>query len=187
MKNEIVSQEIIPLINLYQQILSDVDNLLPNNITAAEILFITSYPPRECGIATYSQDLIKSINNKFSKSIAIKVCALESNGITYPYPDEVKYILKTSIAEDYKKLANSINNDKDIKIVMIQHEFGLFIKQEAAFLDFLYELSKPVVIVFHTVLPNPNEKLKSLLKNIVAACESIIVMTKNSAHILMND
>jgi len=31
-----------------------------------EILFITSYPPRECGIATYSQDLLKALNNKFS-------------------------------------------------------------------------------------------------------------------------
>ncbi|MBX9733022.1 MAG: hypothetical protein K2X37_03090, partial [Chitinophagaceae bacterium] len=43
-----------------------------------EILVITSYPPRECGIATYSQDLIKAINNKFSQSVSIKVCALES-------------------------------------------------------------------------------------------------------------
>ena len=32
-----------------------------------EIVFITSYPPRECGIATYSQDLIFALNNKFKK------------------------------------------------------------------------------------------------------------------------
>ena len=62
----------------------------------AEILFITSYPPRECGIATYSQDLIKALNNQFSKSLSIKVCALESGETNYSYPDEVKYILKTS-------------------------------------------------------------------------------------------
>ena len=47
-----------------------------------EILFITSFPPRECGIATYSQDLIKAINNKFSNSFSIKVCALESGGVS---------------------------------------------------------------------------------------------------------
>jgi hypothetical protein len=41
-----------------------------------EILFITSYPPRECGIATYSQDLVKALNNKFSSSFTFSICAL---------------------------------------------------------------------------------------------------------------
>ena len=48
-------------------------------------------------------------------------------------------------------------------------------------------LSKPVVIVFHTVLPHPDEQLKSKIKSIAAVCESIIVMTHNSAEILTND
>lgn len=152
-----------------------------------EILFVTSYPPRECGIATYSQDLITAINNKFSNSLSIKVCALESNGITYPYPDEVKYILKTSVAVEYKKLAVKINKDKEIKIVLIQHEFGFYHKQEQPFLGFLLELSKPVVIVFHTVLPHPDEDLKQKIRNIAAACESIIVMTHTSVEILKKD
>ena len=163
---------------------------MKNNIVASElagILCITSYPPRECGIATYSQDLIKALNHKFSNSLSIKVCALESNGNTYPYPDEVKYILKTSIARDYENLALKINQDNDIKIVLIQHEFGFYHKQEQAFLEFLYRLSKPVVIVFHTVLPHPDEKLKLKIKAIAAVCESIIVMTNRSAEILTND
>ena len=185
-----------------QSILSDIENInftettpqyfeqKPNVDFAnalAEILFITSYPPRECGIATYSQDLIKSLNNKFSNSLSIKVCALESTESNYTYPDEVKYILNTSLAHDYEKLASKINNDNHIKIVLIQHEFGFFREQEQAFLQFLYELSKPVVIVFHTVLPNPNELLKSQIKNIAAVCESIIVMTNISAGILTTD
>jgi len=152
-----------------------------------EILFITSFPPRECGIATYSQDLIKALNNKFSNSLSIKVCALESGDANYPYPPEVKYILNTSVAADYKKLAYTINNDNHIKIVFIQHEFGFFRLQEHAFLQFLYELSKPVVIVFHTVLPHPDEKLKSQVKCIAVICESIIVMTHNSAKVLMDE
>lgn len=153
----------------------------------AEILFITSYPPRECGIATYSQDLIKALNNKFSNSLSIKVCALESGSSNYVYPDEVKYTINTSVATEYEKLASTINQDDDIKIVLIQHEFGFFKKQEQAFLDFLYQLSKPIVIVFHTVLPHPSEKLKQNIKNIAKVCESIIVMTHTSANILTNN
>ena len=160
---------------------------MDSNNDLTEILFITSFPPRECGIATYSQDLITALDNKFSNSLSIKVCALESGEANYPYPPEVKYILNTSIAADYKKLATTINKDYHIKIVVIEHEFGFYIEQEHAFIQLLYELSKPVVIVFHTVLPHPDEKLKSKVKSIAIICESIIVMTHNSAQILMDD
>jgi len=153
----------------------------------AEILFITSYPPRECGIATYSQDLIKSLNNKFSNSLSMKVCALEPADVNYSYPAEVKYTLNTSLAASYKKMALTINKDKKIKIVLIQHEFGFFRAQEQAFLQFLFDLTKPIIIVFHTVLPHPNEELKSKIRGIAAVCESIIVMTHISAGILTTD
>jgi len=152
----------------------------------AEILFITSYPPRECGIATYSQDLIKALNNQFSNSLSIKVCALESGKTDYKYPSEVKYVLKTSIAAEYKKMVSRINSDTRIKAVVIQHEFGFYKVQEQAFLQFLFNLTKPLVIVFHTVLPHPDDLLKSKIKNIAAFCESIVVMTNTSSDILIN-
>ncbi len=150
----------------------------------AEILFITSYPPRVCGIATYSQDLIKALNNKFSNSFSVKVCALESGDSDFQYPGEVKYILKTSLADSYSKLALKINRDNRIKVVLIQHEFGFFRKQEQSFLQFIAGLTKPVVVVFHTVLPKPDDSLRSQVNNIAKVCESIVVMTHNAAEIL---
>jgi glycosyltransferase involved in cell wall biosynthesis len=158
-----------------------------NQPVQTEVLFITSYPPRECGIATYSQDLIKSLNNKFSNSLSIKVCALEADEVDYKYPGEVKYVLKTSIAAEYKKLAITINNDKDIKIVLIQHEFGFFHVQEQAFQQFLEDLSKPFIVVFHTVLPHPDERLKLQIQRIAAFSASIIVMTQRSSDIITSE
>jgi glycosyltransferase involved in cell wall biosynthesis len=152
-----------------------------------EILFITSYPPRECGIATYSHDLIKAINNKFSNSFSIKVCALETGDGNYSYPDEVKFVLNTSSQAGYKILAANINNDDHIKMVLIQHEFGFFRLQEQSFLHFLSEISKPVVVVFHTVLPHPDSKLRSNIRSIADYCESVVVMTLNSSGILTSD
>src|SRR5674476_1704489 len=152
-----------------------------HNLNLAEILVISSYPPRECGIATYSQDLIKALNNKFSNSLSIKVCSLESGDMNFQYSSDVRYVLKTSLYDRYGKLALKINNDDQIRIVLIQHEFGFFKKQEEAFIQFLTGIIKPVVIVFHTVLPYPDKELKSKIKNIEEACESIITMTHNSA------
>ncbi len=152
-----------------------------------EVLFISSYPPRECGIATYSQDLIKSLNNKFSNTFTISVCALESGKVNYSYPEEVKYVLDTSKEDAFKKISDSINKDDKIQMVLIQHEFGFFNSRKQAFLDFLRSIHKPVAIVFHTVLPNPDDRLRSEVREIADACVSIVVMTNHSAKILMLD
>jgi len=151
----------------------------------AEILFVTSYPPRECGIATYSQDLIKSLNNKFSNSLSINVCALENNEYHYDYPSEVTEVLNTSDALAFDNVAEKINQNVDIKIVLIQHEFGFFAEQELAFLRFIHSITKPIVMVFHTVLPKPAEFQKSKIQYIATECKSIIVMTNRSAEILI--
>ena len=64
--------------------------LLNDKKSLPEILFITSYPPRECGIATYSQDLIKALNNKFNHSFIISICPLESANEQHNYNEEIK-------------------------------------------------------------------------------------------------
>lgn len=153
-----------------------------------EILVLTSYPPRECGIATYSQDLLKALNNKFSQSFSLKVCALESGNMNHDYPEEVKYILDTQDGNKYSELAHTINADKSINVVLIQHEFGFFEhKEKSTFMQLLNGLTKPIIIVFHTVLPNPNPTLKEKVRHIANICASVIVMTHNAAQILIND
>ncbi len=151
-----------------------------------EILFITSYPPRECGIATYSQDLIKALKNKFNYSFKISICPLESDSEKHIYQEPIKYVLNADVSDDFIKLANTINKDLNIKMVMIQHEFGL-LKKAFYFEHFLKLLNKPAIIAFHTVLPRPSEALKTSVKNIVNLCESVIVMTHISAGILTTD
>jgi glycosyltransferase involved in cell wall biosynthesis len=159
--------------------------LMPNKEPKLpEVLVITTYPPRECGIATYSQDLIKAFNNKFSQSFHIGICALESNSEHQIYEDDIKFILNTDQAEAYLALAKKINNNTDIQIVLIQHEFGFFKKNETAFKQLLKTINKPIIIVFHTVLPNPNDALKLDIQEMAAISKSIIVMTNGSAKIL---
>ncbi len=159
----------------------DTKNKLPG------ILVITSYPPRECGIATYSQDLIKALNNKFNESFKISICPLESEHEKHNYTEKVKYILNTDHHNSFIQLAKTINDNIDIRMVLIQHEFGFFAKKEAEFLEFLAVLTKPVIIAFHTVLPHPNELLKTKVQQIAARANSIIVMTQTSAKILLDD
>lgn len=156
-------------------------------VSRTGILLITSYPPRECGIATYSHDLISNINKKFSKSFSIKVCALESVRQNYIYPSEVITTLNTRDNNDYTNLSHLINENQSIQIVVIQHEFGFFHHQKAAFTNLLNTITKPVVIVFHTVLPTPDNTLKSEVNSIAANVSSIVVMTRHSSDILVKE
>ena len=153
-----------------------------------EILFISSYPPRECGIATYTQDLMLAISEKFSSSLSLKVCALEATGVQHTYSKEVKYILKTSDLNGYEDLATKLNRDKDLSLIFLQHEFGLYGGEYGQnLLALLCELNKPVITTFHTVLPSPNTALKKIVQAIAANSASVVVMTLKSAEILEND
>ncbi len=156
-------------------------NILP------EILFITSYPPRECGIATYSQDLIFSLNNKFRKSFDIKICALENQNDNYIYNEKVDFVLETDHQNSYLELAEKINENNNISMVLIQHEFGLFKNNEQNFITLLKSINKPISVAFHTVLPNPDDLLKENVQEIDKIVESFIVMTNSSAKLLIND
>src|ERR1051326_2408846 len=153
----------------------------------AGILVITSYPPRECGIATYSQDLITSLERKFGETFSMQICALEPGNQKYYYPEKVRYVLNTSDESAYARLADAINANSRMHAVLIQHEFGLFERTVNGFIDFLNDLIKPVIIVFHTVLPDPSEELRINVKKMIDAAEAIIVMTNNSARILRSD
>jgi glycosyltransferase involved in cell wall biosynthesis len=153
-----------------------------------EILFVTSYPNRECGIATYSQDLIHAIKGKFGNSYALKVCALEGKEKEYRYPEEVKYVLQTEDLMRYYSMAQKINDDKKISVVLVQHEFGLFGGECGDYyLKLLSLINKPVITNFHTVLPNPDDKRKNDVKTICDLSAAVIVMTESSAAILQKE
>lgn len=153
-----------------------------------EILVITTYPPRQCGIATYSQDLITAMNNHYVDSFSIKVCAIESSKEQHQYSDTiVKYKLNTSNPQSYRELAAAINTDENIKTVLVQHEFGLVHETVNDFNNFLVAVKKPISVVFHTVLPGPNDELRKNVQHILDNVSSIIVMTNNAADILVRD
>ena len=153
------------------------------------VLFLTSYPPRECGIATFTQDMAQALTRQFGASYDFKICALEESFSHHrTYPDEVVATLNTRSLKDCADLAEQINNDPSVRVVCVQHEFGLFGGERGSHvLAFLYALAKPVVINLHTVLPKPDLELKRLMRNIARTAQKLVVMTHRSAEILQNE
>lgn len=156
-------------------------------INLPEVLVISTFPPRECGIATYTQDLIKSLDNQFDKSFDVKICALDNENQKFRYSEAIDYFLDVNSLSSLSELSKEINRNNGIQIVLIQHEFGLFRNNESKLLQFLNQLEKSVLVVFHTVLPRPDETLQRNVQDIAKVADGIIVMTKSSSTILEND
>jgi glycosyltransferase involved in cell wall biosynthesis len=153
-----------------------------------QLLVITSFPPRKCGIATYSADLVQAIDEKYTKGFTVSICALLKEDDQNIYPSEVKYSLKTQVKEDYARLAKTINEDKSIRAVYLQHEFGLYGGKLGSYLnDLLGKLKAPVITTFHTVLSGPSVERRAIVQQIAKLSAQLILMTKLSANILKSD
>jgi len=153
-----------------------------------KLLIVSSYPPRECGIATFSQDLAHAIEKMFGCTLPVEICALENSAVRRKYGKRVTHVLDTASIEQYRVQADAINERDDIGTVCIQHEFGLFSGHYGdALLAFMLALNKPIITVFHTVLPDPDEKRSKVVKAIFDLSDRIIVQTERSRQILIEE
>ena len=153
-----------------------------------DIVFLATFPPRECGIATFTRDLVSSINQRLPKDKKAGIIAMNSNGVNiYNYPPEVVYQISDTDMNDYIEAARQINNSPRIKLVNIQHEFGIFRGTWGDnILAFLEVVNKPVIITFHSVLPHPDPKLRKVVKAICEKVSEIVVMTNKGVDLLRN-
>ena len=151
-----------------------------------KMIIVSSYPPRECGLATFSNDILNAVEVVFGKTLPIEVCALQNGESQFQYNSEVTHILSTYLLEDYRKVAEEINERDDIGLVCVQHEFGLFGGEYGDYLlAFLLALNKPVITVFHSVLPNPDKNRKKIVRAIADLSDRIVVLTKKSQEVLI--
>lgn len=153
------------------------------------IVCLTTFPPRQCGIATFSTDLTNAINQIFELSVKSKIVAMNLTEVShFLYSDKVIFQISQPREEDYVNAANKLNQLKEVKIVSIQHEFGIFGGKYGSYLLlFMKKLQKPIVTTFHAVLPAPDEKMRNIVQTIMKYSKGIIVMTHSSKEILKND
>jgi len=150
------------------------------------ILHISTFPPRECGIATFCQDLTEAFNKKFNPVVKTQICAINEQATSiYNYNSNVIESIAATELDNYVSLAQKINSKNNIKLVNIQHEFGIFGGEWGDYLiPFLQALEKPVVVTLHSVIPKPNERLKKTVKIIASKSQALVVMNKLSQKIL---
>ncbi len=143
--------------------------------------FISSYVPRECGIATFTHNLFTSYQNQYAT--AGKVVAVDGLPSVY-YPREVDLVFDKNKVSDYTAAAGHINAN-DLQVVNLQHEFGLFGGPEGRHIARLLEkLKKPVVTTIHTVLQQPTLGYYTSLIEVIQRSQRVVVMSNKAIEIL---
>ena len=150
------------------------------------IVFISTYPPRECGIATFTQDLLFYSQKFLGSNVQCKVAAMNLTPLdTYTYPPEVEWKIDQNSKKDFLQLAKTINNNKNITGVILQHEYGIFGGIEGEnILSFMKNCKKPILVTLHTILPDPNPKMKEVTASIIKYAYSLVVLTQKSKEIV---
>jgi glycosyltransferase involved in cell wall biosynthesis len=152
-------------------------------LTNRKVAFISSYPPRKCGIATFTSDLIKNIKLASEGEFEPIVVAMES-GADHRYEKPVQLKIRKDVKYDYVLAADYINFS-DIEAVSVQHEFGLFGGQAGSYLNILLKrLNKPVITTLHTILEDPSAEYFDSLTDVCMASDKVIVMNKRGIRML---
>ncbi len=154
-----------------------------------KIAFIGTYPPRECGIGTFTKNLLDSVlqaNESKAYNNTHYVVALDDNNLEYNYPEEVKLTISQERQVDYLKAAKFINlNGADVCV--LQHEFGIFGGQNGVYiLPLLHKLEVPLVVTLHTILKTPSYNEKAVLQEICKMAQKVVVMSKKAIDFLEN-
>lgn len=150
-----------------------------------KICLIGTYPPRECGIATFTSDLREALINT-NKDIHSSVIALINTSEEYQYPQEVVFEIRQNQLSDYRLAAEYINFS-GADVVCVQHEFGIFGGTAGSYiLELLKRLKKPVATTLHTVLDHPQSIYLDSMIKLADVSDHLIVLNSKAIPILKN-
>ena len=145
-------------------------------------MFLSTYPPRACGIATFTQDLIRELEK--TGRVSAEVTAVSDT--EYAYPPTVRFTLDQQDENSYAEAAEKINRSGS-DLLMIEHEYGIYGGKWGKYLlNLIGHVQIPCFATLHTVLPEPNDKQREIMNGLASKCRKIITMAANTVEILQN-
>jgi len=153
-----------------------------------KIAYISTYLPRECGIATFNANVVSAIMSSPATNgpeSGFGVALNDSDNINeYEYPENIRFVIRQERQKDYILAANFINTS-DADVCLLQHEFGIFGGESGIYiLPLLHRLEKPLVTVLHTILKEPSFTQKIIIQEIARRSARLIVMSRRGIEFL---
>lgn len=150
---------------------------------AHSVAVIGNYSPRQCGIATFTTDLVQAIAPKVNNGNCWAV-AVNDRMEGYHYSDKVRFEINQAQLADYHVAADFLNFHRP-EVVCLQHEYGIFGGVAGSrILKLLAELQVPIVTTLHTVLSEPEKEYRQVMNRLAQLSSRLVVMSHKAEQIL---
>lgn len=146
---------------------------------SSSIGLLSTYPPTQCGLATFSSALREQLDRA---SGSVGVVRVVDQPECHPGREVVAHLVNGSA--DSASLAVQHLNSFDV--VLIQHEYGIYGGPDGAdVLDIVDALKVPTIIVFHTVLNEPTPQQSHILQRLLHRADVVVTMTETAKRRLV--
>lgn len=138
---------------------------------------ISTFSPTQCGIATYTEDLIRHLKGIHP----IRARLVYDTEASQPGFDNT---IDIGNADTYDRAIESINSSKT-DLVSLQHEFGIYGGQHGEYVVRLAEgIKKPIVTTFHTVFAEMSISRRKIVESLLKSSKLVVVLTEESKTIV---
>lgn len=148
----------------------------------SHVALLGNFPPRLCGLATYTFDSWQSLRAHPSQP-TVDVYAMDDGQVQGYGPDIAALIPQDDIGA-YQALADRIDAS-DAKVLWIQHEYGIFGGEAGShLLALINRVRTPIAVTLHTILEEPNDCQRAVMETLLARASTIVVMAEKGRDIL---
>lgn len=162
------------------------------------IRFVSTYPPRRCGIGTFSRDLASALEHFTAEVGHIRVAAIDNDNRPYGIPVDlvIDQYTPESWADTTRHIIKRAGESKNPTIVLLQHEYGLDPDksgndgQGTNYVDMTKVFQKQgltTLVYLHTVLDEPDAHQKKTIQDLAQFSDGLIVTTESAIQILESE
>lgn len=151
--------------------------------TMMRIALIGGFPPRRCGIATFTADIYDSLIAA-SPNIAVDVYAMAPSHDDSLFDGPATASIVEGDPASFRAAAMDIDRSS-ADVVWLQHEFGLFGGPAGdMILELVDRITAPLIVTMHTVIPDPDPAQMRVMKRLVARASKLVVMSERGRALL---
>jgi len=159
------------------------------------IRIVSTYPPRRCGLATFSRDLATALGHFTGEVGSIRVSALDKENLPYQSPVDlvIDQYHPQSWLDCIKDIRAWARERQEATVVLLQHEYGLDPDNDGHdgegthYVQMARGLTEDgilILVYLHTVLDYPDTHQAAVIQDLARYSHGLIVTTESAIQIL---